>query len=113
MERFDFALVDATEDPARASDAYVRIHEISGSESIAVYTEVVHAGMEILVRKLGLALLLGPMSVSEWDDFFLHKFPRTIPLSSMQADVQSLPPEQKPSAEMPVEKSYSLKSIAG
>jgi hypothetical protein len=109
----DFVLVDATEDPAQVSGAYLQIHKILGPESMAVYTDIIHDGLEIFVRKLGITLLLGPMSVSEWDDFFTHKFPQTIPLQSAQGAKQSPPPEQKPGEEIPVKQPYPVKSIAG
>jgi hypothetical protein len=113
IHRADFVLVDATEDPAPASDAYSQIHKIVGPDSMSVYTDVVHEGLEILVRRLGVTLLLGPMSVSEWDDFFAHKFPQTIPLPSAQDAAQGPLPEQKPSEEKTVKKTYPFKSIAG
>ncbi len=80
---------------------------------MGVYTEVVHEGLELLVRRLGVILLLGPMSVSEWDDLFAQKFPRTIPLASALETAQSPPPEQKPSMEKPGKKPYPFESIAG
>jgi hypothetical protein len=113
LERADFVLVDATDDPAQASDAYFQVYKILGPDSMSVYTDIMHDGLELLVRRLGVTLLLGPMSVPEWDDFFLHKFPETIPLSSAQGAVQSPPPEQGPSEEKPVKKPYPVKSIAG
>lgn len=113
VHRVDFVLVDATDDPSQASDAYFQIFNALGPESMAVYTEIVHDGLEILVRRLGVTLLLGPMSVSEWDDFFTHKFPRTIPLPSAQGTSPSSSPEQNPSAEKPAKPPYSFKSIAG
>jgi hypothetical protein len=113
VRRVDFVLVDATEDPAQASDAYFQVYKTLGPESMAVYTDIIHDGLEFLVRRLGVTLLLGPMSASEWDDFFIHKFPRTIPLSSAQGAMQGLPSEQITSAEEPVTQSYPVKSIAG
>ena len=109
----DFVLIDATEDPAQASDAYFQIYKTLGPESMSVYTDIIHEGLEMLVRRLGVTLLLGPMSVFEWDNFFSHKFPRTIPLSSVQGATQSPPLEQKPSEEKPVTQPYPVKSIAG
>jgi hypothetical protein len=109
----DFVLVDATTDVAQASDAHLQICRALGPDSMAVYTEVVHDGLEMLVRRLGVILLLGPMSVSEWNDFFEHRFPQTIPLSSTQGDLRSLPPEQKPGEERTIKKFHPFKSIAG
>jgi hypothetical protein len=111
--RVDFALIDATEDFAQASDAFFQIHKALGPKSMAVYTDIVHEGLELLVRRLGVTLLLGPMNGSEWDNFFEHKFPRTIPLSSAQGDSQSLAPERTSGEERTVKQSYPFKSIAG
>jgi hypothetical protein len=81
----DFVLLDATDDPAQASDAYFQIYKALGPHSMSVYTDIVHEGLEMLVRRLGVTMLLGPMSVTEWDAFFWHRFPQTIPLSAAQA----------------------------
>jgi hypothetical protein len=53
------------------------------------------------------------MSVSEWDDFFMHKFPRTIPLPSAHGTSQGLSSEQKSGEEKPAKQPYPFKSIAG
>jgi hypothetical protein len=113
VHRVDFVLVDATDEPEQASGACMQICEILGSDSMAVYTDIVHDGLEVLVRRLGVPLLLGPMSVSEWDDLFAHKFPRTIPLASIHGAAQCPPPEQAAGEEKTVEKSFPFKSIAG
>jgi hypothetical protein len=109
IRRVDFVVIDATDDPAQASDAFFQIYKALGSESMAVYTEVIHDGLEILVRRLGVSLLLGPMAVFEWDGLFAHKFPRIIPLSA----VQGAAAEQAPNEEKPVTESYPFRSIAG
>jgi hypothetical protein len=109
----DFVLVDATEDSARASDAFLQIHKILGPDSMTVYTDVVHEGLEVLVRRLGVTLLLGPMTNSEWDDLFAHKFPQTIPLSLPNDSADTPLPDEKPSEEKTAKKSYPVKSIAG
>jgi hypothetical protein len=113
MQRADFVVVDATEDPAQASDAYFQIFKTLGSESMTVYTEIVHEGLEMLVRRLGVSLLLGPMDVGEWDDFFVHKFPRTIRLPAAQEVSRTSAAEETASEEQPVTPPYSVKSIAG
>jgi hypothetical protein len=113
VRRVDFVLVDATEDPAQASDAYFQVYKTVGPESMAVYTESVHDGLEFMVRRLGVTLLLGPMSASEWDDFFVHKFPRTIPLSSAQSAGHGPAASQDAGDEQPAKEPYPVKSIAG
>jgi hypothetical protein len=109
----DFVLIDATDDPALASDAFFQIYKTLGPRAMTMYTDIVHEGLEMLVRRLGVTMLLGPMSVLEWDDLFLHKFPQTIPLSSAQGAAPSPPPEQEARDEKPVEQPYPIKSIAG
>jgi hypothetical protein len=113
INRADFVVIDATDDPAQASDAYFQIYKALGPESMTVYTNFVHEGLELLVRRLGVTLLLGPMSIFEWDDFFVHKFPRIIPLSAAKKLPQSSPPEQTPGDEKPVTQTYPVRSIAG
>jgi hypothetical protein len=121
IRRVDFVVIDATEDHAQASDAFFQIYKALGSESMAVYTEIIHDGLEILVRRLGVPLLLGPLDVFEWDDLIAHKFPRIIPLSLPQGargipaeGARGIPAaEQTTSEEKSVTVSYPYRSIAG
>lgn len=66
----DVALFDATESPGRAMDALQRGLEMTDAGAMAVYTEVMHEGLELFVRVRGTLLLLGPQSLTEWDGFF-------------------------------------------
>jgi hypothetical protein len=113
LHRVDFVLVDATENPSQAADAYFQAYKTVGADAMSVYTDIVHDGLELLVRRLGVTLLLGPMSIAEWDDFFTHKFPRTIPLVSAQGSAQSQSPEQNGHEDNSVNSSFPFKSIAG
>jgi hypothetical protein len=114
VQHADYVVLDATEDPAQATDAFFQILKILGPESTTVYTEIVHDGMEVLVRRQGVNMLLGPMNVAEWDDLFVHKFPRILPLFSSDGVPQNPQPEQNPCEEILVsKKTYSVKSIAG
>ena len=62
-------IIDATDSPRPAMVALgVCLEELS-PDRIAVYTEQMHSGLEILVRSRGVALLLGPMSRLEWEAF--------------------------------------------
>jgi hypothetical protein len=113
IQNVDFVLVDATEDPAQASDAYFQIIKSLGPESMSVYTNIAHEGLELLVRRLGVALLLGPMSFPEWDDFFQHKFPCILPLSSAHAPIRQPSGADDSREATPVVKPFPIKSIAG
>ena len=64
------AVVDATEDPARAVAGFsLAIIELP-SGCVAVYTETVHQGLELFVRARGVPLFLGPMSDAQWEGQF-------------------------------------------
>lgn len=87
LRRAELALIDATDDPAQASDVFLQAVSVLQAGGVAVYTEKAHEGLEFLVRALGATLLLGPMSAEEWEDYLEHKFPMFLPLST----VDSLP----------------------
>jgi len=70
LQRADIAIVDATEDPARAMEAFVRATVASESISVAVYSETMHSGLELFVRSRGSLLLWGPMRDEPWQDLF-------------------------------------------
>ena len=87
LRRAELAVIDATEDPAQASDAFLQSIGVLRADSVAVYTEKMHDGLEILVRTLGAPLLLGPMSMEDWDEYLEHKFPTLIPLVTAGASM--------------------------
>lgn len=76
-------VIDATVCPREAMLVLQHTLTTLPSEIIAVYTEKVHNGLELFVRVRGVMLLLGPMSLSEWDGFFAKRLStvmrRTIP----------------------------------
>ena len=76
------AVIDASSDPAQGTDAFLQSVNILTSDAVAVYTEKMHYGLELLVRMFGAPLLLGPMSMEEWEAFLEHKFPTLIPLET-------------------------------
>jgi hypothetical protein len=80
LRRAELAVIDATEDPAQASDAFLQAVGILGAEAVAVYTERMHDDLELLVRMMRAPLLLGPMSMEEWEEYLDQKFPAVIPL---------------------------------
>lgn len=70
----DLAIIDATEFPAKAVEDLARLVEAFGDERATAYTEIMHRGLETSVRRLGVSLLLGPMSALEWNGYFEGKF---------------------------------------
>src|SRR3990172_2595055 len=78
LDRAVFSLVDATERPERAKACLAMSVERVGPTSVAVYTEVMHAGLEVYIRTLGAPLLLGPASPGEWDALFSTLIPEAV-----------------------------------
>jgi hypothetical protein len=70
LRRVDAVLVDATEDPAQATDALLQAIGRLGTASVAMYTETAHDGLELFTRIQGSLFFLGPLSDSEWTGFF-------------------------------------------
>jgi hypothetical protein len=70
MRRADTVIVDASEDEALASDAFLQAILVMGSGATAVYTERTAEEMERFVRRFGAPFLLGPMSLAEWEAYF-------------------------------------------
>ena len=70
LRKTDVVIVDATEDPARAMETFVRATVESEPISVAVYTETMHPGLELFVRSRGALLLLGPMPDEPWQTLF-------------------------------------------
>ena len=60
-------IVDATERPGAAMSAVESAIAHTSPANIVVYTEQVHAGLELFTRVRGVALIVGPMSRPEWD----------------------------------------------
>ena len=63
-------LLDATFSPHLA----MKVLELAASQfflqTAAVYTEVMHEGLELFTRTRGALLLLGPLSGGQWEGFF-------------------------------------------
>jgi hypothetical protein len=70
LRRADVAVVDATEDPTRAMETFVRATVEPEPVSVAVYTEIMHPGLELFVRSRGAMLLLGPLHGEPWQNLF-------------------------------------------
>ena len=65
-----FCVVDATEEPQEAVGLLERGLEQVGRERIGVYSEIMHDGLETLVRTWGVPFWLGPMRQEEWEAAF-------------------------------------------
>lgn len=63
-------IIDATSCPTEAMAALRQAEAVLGRDQLAVYTERMHAGLELAVRMHGVIFLLGAMTMTEWDDFF-------------------------------------------
>ncbi len=68
LRRTAVAIVDASEDPARAMAAFTRAIDAMEADRVAVYTETIHEGLELFVRVRGAPLLLGPMGDEPWNE---------------------------------------------
>jgi hypothetical protein len=84
----ELAVIDATEDHAQATDAFLQSVGTLRADAVVVYTEKMHDGLESLVRALGAPLLLGPMRMDQWEEFLEHKFPALIPMDSTVASMR-------------------------
>jgi hypothetical protein len=83
--RSALALIDASHDPAQGADAFIQSVSVLSSNTVAVYTERMHNGLELLVRTFEAPLLLGPMSMDELGAYLDNKFPTFIPFAASGA----------------------------
>ncbi|MGC9455549.1 MAG: hypothetical protein ACP5HU_11900 [Phycisphaerae bacterium] len=65
-------IIDATEDPARGARVLSAALPAVGPRRLAVYTEVLHPGLELFVRVRGPFLLVGPMKPRQWSDYLAY-----------------------------------------
>lgn len=72
-------IVDATEQPGAAMAAVESAIAHTSPTNIVVYTEQVHAGLELFTRVRGVALVVGPMSRPEWDAWLESLQQATLP----------------------------------
>jgi hypothetical protein len=75
LRNADLALLDATVDAARTMPAFAQAVAKLGAGRVAMYTETMHAWLELAVRIRGVLLLFGPLSGQQWDDFFGKMLP--------------------------------------
>jgi len=77
-------IVDATEQPGAAMAALESSIEHMSPTNIVVYTEQVHAGLELFTRVRGVALVVGPMSRPEWDAWLESLHQVTLPMPTLR-----------------------------
>jgi hypothetical protein len=70
LDKAAVALLDATEDPCQATDAFSQAVSRLGVQAVAVYTETMHEWLELFVRIRGALLLFGPLSTRQWEELF-------------------------------------------
>ena len=63
-------MVDATEDPAQATDAFLQAVARLGAAAVTMYTEAAHDDLELFVRMRGSMFLLGPLLDQQWEEVF-------------------------------------------
>ena len=63
------AVVDATGQAANATAALEQCIAAIGPEKTAIYTELMHEGLEVFARTRKVQLLLGPLNSWEWSGF--------------------------------------------
>lgn len=66
----EVSIIDATENPGRAMEAFLRATVELEAVSVIVYTESMTEGLELFVRSCGAMLLLGPMPDAQWKRLF-------------------------------------------
>jgi hypothetical protein len=63
-------VVDATENPARAREVFLRAVSRLGANAVVMYTETMHDSLEVFVRLRGSLFLLGPLFDEQWEEYF-------------------------------------------
>jgi hypothetical protein len=91
MRRADTIIVDASDDAALASDAFLQSILVLGSDATAMYTERTAVEVERLVRRFGAPFLLGPMSLAEWEAYFQQQFGEILSCSGAETPGEPLP----------------------
>jgi hypothetical protein len=81
MRRASTVIVDASDDPALASDAFLQAILVMGPNATAMYAERSEEEVERLVRCCGAPFFLGPMNFSEWEAYFQRQTGGLLPLS--------------------------------
>lgn len=79
------SLVDATEDPSQATDAFLQAVARLGAGAVAMYSEASDDGLELFVRVRGSLFILGPLFDEYWDEVFDCLSRRTRAMPALRA----------------------------
>jgi hypothetical protein len=63
-------VVDATENPGRAREVFLRAVSHLGANAVVMYTETMHDALEVFVRLRGSLFVLGPLFDEQWEEYF-------------------------------------------
>jgi hypothetical protein len=69
----DMVTIDATYNPSQATDALLQAMMCLGASKVAMYTEVMHDGLELFIRTHGSLFFLGPLFAEQWEGVFKHR----------------------------------------
>ena len=85
------SLVDATEDPAQATDAFLQAVARLGARAVTMYSETMHEGLELFARMQGSLFLAGPLFDEQWEDLFERLLRARAPMRDWPAPVRQRP----------------------
>ena len=70
LRRSDAALIDATQDPSQATDAFLQAVARLGADAVMMYAKTADKHLELFVRLRGALFLLGPLFDQDWEEAF-------------------------------------------
>jgi hypothetical protein len=68
LHRAESTIIDATEDPCQATDAFLQAVARLGAGAVTIYTASGCDDLEVFVRMRGSLFLLGPLFDEQWED---------------------------------------------
>lgn len=68
LKNVGIVVIDATEDPAQATDAFLQAVARLGANAVMMYTERMHDDLEMFARVHGSLFVLGPLFEYQWDE---------------------------------------------
>ena len=83
LDHAQSTVVDGTDDPSLAADAFLQAVARLGTDAVTMYTEKTNDDLELFVRVRGSPFLLGPMSEEEWDGLFEQSLPYMRPAARL------------------------------
>ena len=91
LRRAGSSLVDATEDPGQATDAFLQAVARLGAGAVTMYTEATHEDLELFVRLRGSLYLFGPLFDEQWEEVFNHLLRAKWPAPVSRGQLPRLP----------------------